>query len=49
MRTYIRRRRKRNILKKWIIPGILLVAVIVTACVLIFRPRPYQPSLEASL
>lgn len=42
MRTYIRRRRKRNILKKWIIPGILLVAVIVTACVLIFRPRPYQ-------
>lgn len=42
MRTYIRRRRKRNILKKWIIPGILLTAVIVTACVIIFRPHPYR-------
>lgn len=42
MRTYIRRRRKRSLLKKWIIPCILLAAVIVTACVLIFRPRPYR-------
>lgn len=42
MRTYIRRRRKRNILKKWIIPGILIAAAIVAVCVLIFRPRPYQ-------
>lgn len=42
MRTYIRRRRKRNIFKKWLIPCILIIAVIITACVLIFRPRPYQ-------